>query len=204
MLSDALGPGPTGQRISNHDPLSIHIAPLAVSSYIGDLYAMELLSADMLKACITFLVNRVRTPFHLHCVEQLFDHANSSQIDSRLEPCFLLDCIGAIHRSHRYIKHVPPVSLCRNDLIIFSFSSFLLFVVCMVNCIRFLLFPVLFLFLFFCQEEDSLIRLIYRLLFQPPHKTKHRNRWDRHLSSIELVITPYPDVDGNEMRPLLW
>lgn len=121
--------GPSTQRNSN--PVSIlHIDPLAVSAYVGDLYAMQLLSADMVKACITFLVNRIRTPFHIHCVERLLDRANSSQIASRLDSCFLLDCVRAIQRSHLHTKHISLVSyspLVRITSIIYIYFYFRIF-----------------------------------------------------------------------------
>lgn len=120
MLSDTPH-GPTRQRHSN--PLNAYIDPLAVSAYIGDLYAIQLLPVDMLKACIAFLVNRVRTPAHLRCVEHLLNHANSSQITPRLEACFLLTCLGAIQRYHRYTKHTSPVS-CTDSPILLIFNLF--------------------------------------------------------------------------------
>ena len=116
MLSDTPH-DPTRQRNSN--PLNAYIDPLALSAYVGDLYAIQLLPDDMLKACITFLVNRVRTPAHLRCVEHLLNHANSSQIIPRLEAYFLLDCIGAIQRYHRYTHHISPVSCTDSPLFFF-------------------------------------------------------------------------------------
>lgn len=119
------------------------VDPLAVTAYIGDLHSLGYLSPGLFTICVAYMVNNFTRSFHLHCIEVILERANSFPVP-RLEPHYVLKCIGTIRRrAHQLFGKEISVVSSRFD---FSQTSFDIFS------------P--------GQEEDSLTHLLYSLLFK--------------------------------------
>jgi hypothetical protein len=141
------------------------VDPLAVAAYIGDLHSLGYLSRGLFTTCVAYMVNNFTRSFHLHCIEVVLERASSSPVP-RLEPRYVLECIATIRRR---ASVVWKRDLCREFEIWFSQMSFDIF-------LR-------------GQEEDSLIHLLYSLLFKT-HTTKlHYEREDSRLSPPPVEVT---------------
>ncbi|CAA7257427.1 unnamed protein product [Cyclocybe aegerita] len=91
------------------------IDPLAVSSYIGDLFSLGLLSFKMFDRAATYLVSRMTKLSHIHCVYALFAHAGA-YYNPQMSRDFLRGCLGLVRQSAPYIKDAYPDARLLIDL----------------------------------------------------------------------------------------
>lgn len=98
------------------------VDPSAVAAYLGDLYTLGYLSTEMLAACVAFIVDNFKSLCHLSCVETILERAHSSPVP-RLEPVFILECLGTIRRrAHQLFG--KEISFVSSRINIIFYTSF--------------------------------------------------------------------------------
>ncbi|KAJ3505749.1 hypothetical protein NLJ89_g7255 [Agrocybe chaxingu] len=91
------------------------IDPLAVSSYIGDLFSLGLVSFKMFDRAATYLVSHMTKLSHIHCVYALFAHAGA-YYNPQMTRDFLRGCLVLVRQSAPYIKDAYPAARLLTDL----------------------------------------------------------------------------------------